>query len=110
MALSWNDFEMVDMRVGTIKRVEEFPKARTPAYKVWIDFGPEIGTLKSSAQITDHYLPKDLLDRQVIAVINFPRKQIADFMSECLILGAPTPEGVVLLEPGMRVSNGLRIE
>lgn len=110
MELSWNDFKKVDIRVGTIQRVEGFPKARKPAYKVWIDFGPDLGTLKSSAQITEQYHPGDLLGKQVLAVVNFPPKQIADFMSECLILGAPTPEGVVLVEPGIEVSNGLQIE
>ena len=110
MELSWNDFRKVDMRVGTVQQVEDFPKARKPAFKVWIDFGSDLGIRKSSAQITDRYKPEDLIGKQVIAVVNFPPKQIADFMSECLILGVTTTEGVVLLEPGVEVNNGLRIE
>lgn len=110
MEISWNDFEKVDMRVGTIIKVEDFPEARKPAYKLEIDFGVEIGTRRSSAQITDHYLKKDLLGKQVVAVINFPKKQIGNFMSECLVLGAVGPEKeVILLKPDFRVENGWKI-
>lgn len=110
MELSWNDFAKVEMRVGTIKEVLDFPEARNPAYRVWIDFGKELGTLKSSAQITDRYAKEELLGKQVVAVVNFPKKQIANFMSECLILGAVgESRGVVLLETSLPVENGLRI-
>lgn len=110
MKISWTDFEKVEMRVGTIVEVNDFPEARKPAYQVKIDFGPEIGILKSSAQITHRYSQEELLNRQVIAVVNFPKKQIANFMSECLILGA-VGEGndIVLLNTDFKVENGLRI-
>ena len=108
--ITWKDFEKVEMRVGTITEVLDFPEARTPAYQLKIDFGPEIGVLKSSAQITKRYTKEELLDRQIIAVVNFPKKQIANFMSECLVLGAVGPENdIVLLEPGLKVENGLRV-
>jgi tRNA-binding protein len=97
------------MRVGTIVEVMPFPEARKPAYKLHIDFGKEIGVLKTSAQITKRYLPDTLLDRQVVAVVNFPVKQIANFMSECLVLGAVQGEEVILLQPEFRIPNGLRI-
>lgn len=104
-----SDFTRVDIRVGRIVRVEDFPKARNPAYKLWIDFG-ELGTKRSSAQITDFYLKEDLLERFVIAVVNFPPRQIADFSSEVLVLGAITEQDqVVLLQPDWPVSPGLRI-
>lgn len=107
--LTYPEFERVDIRVGTIIAVEEFPKARKPAYKLTIDFGP-LGIKRSSAQITHYYTPKDLLNKQVLAVVNFPPKQIADFMSECLTLGVPDENGaVVLIQPGMSVSNGARL-
>ena len=110
MEITWNDFEKVEMRVGTIIGVEDFPEARRPAYKLQIDFGPEIGIRKSSAQITLRYQKEDLLHRQVIAVVNFPKKQIATFMSECLVLGAVGAENdIVLLQPDAKVENGLRI-
>lgn len=110
MEISWTDFEKVEMRVGTIVEVNDFPEARKPAYQVKIDFGPEIGILKSSAQITHRYSQEELLNRQVIAVVNFPKKQIANFMSECLILGV-VGEGndIVLLNTDFKVENGLRI-
>lgn len=110
MEISWTDFEKVEMRVGTIVEVNDFPEARKPAYQVKIDFGPEIGILKSSAQITHRYSQEELLNRQVIAVVNFPKKQIANFMSECLILGT-VGEGndIVLLNTDFKVENGLRI-
>ena len=108
--ISWKDFEKVEMRVGTIIEVSDFPEARNPAYQLRIDFGPEIGVLRSSAQITKRYSKEDLQDRQVIAVINFPKKQIANFMSECLVLGAVGAKNdIVLLYPDFPVENGLRI-
>jgi tRNA-binding protein len=107
--LSWEDFEKVEIRVGTIIATEEFPEARKPAYKITIDFGPA-GTKKSSAQVTTLYSRTDLLNRQVIAVTNFPPKQIANFLSECLILGIISHEGaVVLVQPDRKVADGLRI-
>ena len=110
MEINWNDFEKVEMRVGTITAVDDFPEARRPAYKLQIDFGPETGIRKSSAQITKRYKKEDLLQRQVVAVVNFPKKQIATFMSECLVLGAMGGENdIVLLQPGGEVDNGTRI-
>jgi len=110
MALSWDDFEKVDMRTGTIIDVSDFPKARKPAYRLTIDFGPEIGVKKSSAQITAHYSKEDLLQRQVIAVVNFPPKQIADFISECLVLGVyDQNKDVILLKPDKPAGNGFKI-
>ncbi len=98
------------MRVGTIIEVADFPEARNPAYRVKVDFGPETGVLKSSAQITRRYSKEDLQGKQVIAVVNFPKKQIATFMSECLILGVVGSEkDIVLLKPDAPVENGLRI-
>ncbi len=108
--LSWNDFEKVEMRVGTIIEANDFPEARKPAYQLTIDFGDEIGIRKSSAQITQRYQKEDLLNRQIVAVVNFPRKQIGKFMSECLVLGAVGENGdVVLLNPDFVVEKGLRI-
>ena len=98
------------MRVGTIIAVDDFPEARNPAYQLKIDFGKDIGVRKSSAQITRRYSKEDLLGRQILAVVNFPKKQIANFMSECLVLGAVGPDSdVVLLYPDVKVENGLRI-
>lgn len=108
--ISWNDFEKVEMRIGTIIEVSDFPEARNPAFQLKIDFGPEIGVLKSSAQITKRYSKEDLQERQVIAVINFPKKQIANFMSECLVLGAVGADNdIVLLNTDFKVTNGQRI-
>ncbi|MEI4959609.1 tRNA-binding protein [Aeromonas caviae] len=91
--ISWQDFEMVELRVGTLVRVEPFPEARRPAYKVWADFGPELGVRKSSAQITDLYRPEDLVGRQIVAVVNFPPKQIGPIQSEFLLTGFYRPAG-----------------
>jgi tRNA-binding protein len=108
--ISWNDFEKVELRVGTITEVKDFPEARKPAYKLTIDFGKEIGIKKSSAQITDHYIKKALLGKQVLAVVNFPTKQIGPFMSECLVTGLPDSNGkVILVSPDQKVKNGERL-
>lgn len=108
--LSFDDFLKVDIRVGTIVRAEPYPEARRPAIKLWVDFGPEIGERKSSAQITTHYTIDTLPGRQVMGVVNFPPKQIGKFMSEALILGAPDENGeVVLLQPSQPVPNGGRM-
>jgi len=110
MDLTWNEFERTDMRVGTIIEVNDFPEARKPAFQLTIDFGSEIGIRKSSAQITKRYQKKDLINRQIVAVVNFPKKQIGKFMSECLVLGAVGEEGdVILLAPDFKIENGLRI-
>lgn len=110
MDLAWSDFEKTDMRVGTIIEIKDFPEARKPAYQLKIDFGKEIGILKSSAQITKRYIKEDLLHRQIVAVVNFPKKQIGKFSSECLVLGAVGQEGdVILLAPDFKIENGLRI-
>src|SRR4051812_43996263 len=107
--ISWDDFEKIDMRAGTILEVSDFPKARKPSYKLLIDFG-EKGIRKSSAQITSLYSKEELIGKQVIAVINFPPKQIADFFSECLVMGVYNSKNeVVLLEPSLRVGNGDKI-
>lgn len=108
--IQWSDFEKVDMRVGTIIKAEEFPEARKPAYILTIDFGPEIGIKKSSAQITDLYNKKHLKNEQVVCVINFPPKQIGPFMSECLVMGAYNEQNqVVLLKPQHETMNGSRV-
>ncbi|OWW25374.1 tRNA-binding protein [Zobellia sp. OII3] len=107
--INWQDFAKIDMRVGTIVEVNDFPEARNPAYQVHIDFGEEIGVKKTSAQITTLYTKEKLLGTQVVAVVNFPKKQIANFMSECLILGAVNGKDVVLLQPEATVANGLKI-
>lgn len=107
--ISWNDFEKIEMRVGTIIEVNDFPEARKPAYQLTIDFGSEIGIKKSSAQITKRYHKDNLQGKQIIAVVNFPKKQIGKFMSECLVLGSINDDEVVLLSSDMKVENGLRI-
>lgn len=103
--ITFEDFTKVDLRVGTIIEVNDFPEARNPAYQLTIDFGA-LGIKKSSAQITTLYKKSDLLHRQVIAVVNFPNKQIAKFMSECLVLGAVDSKDVILLKPEQKVKNG----
>lgn len=107
--LSWEDFEKVEMRVGTILEAHDFPEARNPSYKLLIDFGEEIGLKKTSAQVTALYSKEELIGMQILAVINFPKKQIGNFMSECLVLGAVEGKEVTLLHPGKIVKNGLRI-
>lgn len=107
--ITWQDFERIDIRVGTITEAKEFPKAKKPAYQLTIDFG-ELGIKQSSAQITHFYSSSALAGQQVIAVVNFPPKKIADFMSECLVLGIyDENKNVVLLQPQQKVSNGLKI-
>lgn len=109
-SLSWNDFEKVEMRVGTVVEVYDFPEARKPPYQLLIDFGPEIGLRKSSAQITKRYTKESLVGKQIIAVVNFPKKQIGNFMSECLVLGSVGMDNdIVLLTSDKTVENGLRI-
>ena len=107
--LSWQDFEKVEMRIGTILEANDFPQARKPAYQLTIDFGTEIGIKKSSAQITKRYSKADLIGKQIIAVVNFPKKQIGNFMSECLVLGSVNEDDIVLLSSDLNVENGLRI-
>ncbi|WP_435139136.1 tRNA-binding protein [Formosa sp. A9] len=103
--INFEDFSQVDLRVGTIIEVNDFPKARNPAYQLHIDFGT-LGIKKTSAQITTLYNKEDLLNRQIVAVVNFPKKQIANFMSECLVLGAVKEKDVMLLHPELQVKNG----
>ncbi len=109
-SIDWNHFAEVQMRVGTIIEAEDFPEAKVPAYKLLIDFGIDLGIKKSSAQITKRYTKESLIGMQIIAVVNFPTKQIATLMSECLVLGAVDIDGdVILLQPESKVKNGLRI-
>ena len=109
MIITWDDFEKIDIRIGTIIEVNDFPKAKKPSYQLTIDFG-ESGIKKSSAQITDLYKKEELTGKQIVAVINFAPKQIANFLSECLILGVYTDKKeVVLLQPQQRVQNGWKI-
>jgi tRNA-binding protein len=110
MMITWDDFAKIDMRIGTILEVNDFPKARKPAFQLLIDFGNELGVKRSSAQITAHYKKEDLLNRQVIAVVNFPPKQIGGFMSECLVLGVYDDNNdVVLLASDKKVNNGCKV-
>ena len=103
--ITFEDFTKVDLRVGTIIEVKDFPEARQPAYQLTIDFG-ELGIKKSSAQITTLYTKEELLNRQIVATVNFPKKQIANFMSECLVMGAVNGKDVILLKPEQKVKNG----
>lgn len=108
--IDWNDFEKVELRAGTVVRIEEFPEANKPAYKMYIDFGEQIGVKTSSAQITDLYDTADLLNKQVIAVVNFPPKQIGPFISECLVAGFYRENGkVVLAVPDKEIRNGAKL-
>ncbi|MGV6831670.1 MAG: tRNA-binding protein [bacterium] len=106
--ISFEDFQKVDIRVGTIIAVEDFPKARNPAFQITIDFG-DLGIKKSSAQITSLYKKDTLLNKQILAVVNFPEKQIANFKSECLILGAMNSNDVILLQPELKIKNGTTV-
>lgn len=108
--IDWNDFSKIEIRVGTIIAVHDFPEAIKPAFQLTIDFGSRFGIKKSSAQLTQRYTKDDLINRQIIAVVNFPSKKIANFMSECLVLGVVGEENsIVLLTPETMVENGLRI-
>lgn len=108
--IDWDDFTRVELRVGTVVRVEPFPEARKPAYKIWVDFGDELGVRKSSAQVTDLYEPAELVGRQVVGVVNFPPKQIGPFMSEFLVTGFPDESGaIVLAGPERPVPNGSKL-
>ena len=110
MTINWDDFEKIEMRVGTVIEVNDFPEARKPAYRLVIDFGTALGVKRSSAQITVHYKKEDLVNRQVVAVVNFPPKRIAGFTSECLVLGVyDSNNDVVLLQPDRTVDNGDKI-
>ena len=109
-SIEWAQFEAIELRVGTVIEVKKFPEARKPAYKVVADFGPEIGTLKSSAQITALYQPDDLVGQQIVGVVNFPSKQIGPFMSEFLLTGFTQEDGsVVIVKPERMVENGLKL-
>jgi tRNA-binding protein len=108
--ITWKDFEQVELRVGTIMDVEDFPEAKKPAYKLMVDFGEEIGIKHSSAQITDLYPKEKLIGKQVVAVVNFPPKQVGPFMSDCLVTGFYRPDGaVVLAVPDDEVCNGAKL-
>jgi len=108
--ISWKQFEQVELRAGTVIEVSDFPEARKPAYKLTIDFGPELGTRKSSAQITRHYTKETLIGRQVIVVVNFPKKQVANFMSECLVTGFADENGdIVLASVASQVPDGAKL-
>ncbi|MDC0159980.1 tRNA-binding protein [Gemmatimonadales bacterium] len=108
--IDWEDFEKVEVRVGTIRSAEVFPEARKPAYKLEVDFGEAVGTRRSSAQITDLYTPDELIGKQVLAVVNFPPKQIGPVLSQCLVTGVPDDVGrVVLVSPDGTVPNGAKL-
>lgn len=108
--ISWDDFSKVELKIGTVVRAEEFPEARKPAYKVWVDFGGDLGVRKSSAQITVHYTPEELIGKQIVAVVNFPVKQIGPMKSEFLLTGFYDEDGaVVIAQPERPVPNGARL-
>ncbi|MBW4710640.1 tRNA-binding protein [Roseobacter sp. YSTF-M11] len=108
--ITYDDFLKLDIRCGTVTRAEPFPQARKPAMKMWVDFGPDIGERKTSAQVTAHYTPEALVGKQVMAVVNFPPRQIGPFMSEVLVLGVPDEQGeVVLISPDHEVPSGGRM-
>ncbi|WP_156900397.1 tRNA-binding protein [Flavobacterium filum] len=108
--INWEDFEKVEMRIGTILDAQDFPEARKPAFRLWIDFGEELGVKKSSAQITQCYTKEELIGKQIVAVVNFPKKQIGNWMSECLVMGSLGKDNnVILLSSDKKVENGLRI-
>ena len=107
--VTFRDFEKLEIRVGTIIKVADFPTAKKPAYQLWIDFGAAIGIKKSSAQITKHYVKEQLIGKQIVAIVNFPIKQIGNFMSECLVLGSVDKDDVILLTTDKSVANGLKI-
>ncbi|MBT5296012.1 MAG: tRNA-binding protein [Octadecabacter sp.] len=107
--ITFDDFMKIDIRVGRVIRAEPYPEARKPAIKMWVDFGPDIGERKTSAQITDHYTPEALIGRQVMGVVNFPPRQIGKFMSEVLVLGAYDATGVVLIAPDKEIPLGERL-
>ncbi|MCV2880551.1 tRNA-binding protein [Actibacterium sp. XHP0104] len=110
MTITFDDFLKVDIRAGRVTRAEPYPEARKPAIKLWVDFGPDLGERKSSAQITRHYAPDELVGRMVMGVVNFPPRQIGKFMSEVLVLGVPDDDGeVVLLVPDQTVTPGARM-
>lgn len=106
--ISFSDFEKIDIRVGTVIEVKDFPKAKKPAYQLTVDFG-DLGIKKTSAQITSLYKKEDLLYKQILAIVNFPPKQIANFVSECLVLGAVKDKDVILLQPVQQVGNGSQV-
>lgn len=108
--ISYDDFQKVEVRVGTVTRAEPFPEARKPAIRLWVDFGGDLGEKKSSAQITRHYQPSELIGKQVLAVVNFPPRQIGPMKSEVLVLGVPDGDGeVVLIGPDLKVPDGGRL-
>ena len=108
--INFQDFQKIDIRVGRVVRAEDYPEAHKPAIKLWVDFGDEIGIRKSSAQLKMHYEPETLVNRQVLAVVNFPPRQIGKFMSEILVVGLPDKDGhVVLVKPDFEVPNGVQL-
>ncbi|MCH8518495.1 tRNA-binding protein [Candidatus Gracilibacteria bacterium] len=107
--ISWSDFEAVDIRIGTIIQVEDFPEIKNPSYKVWVDFGEELGVKKTSAQITGLYSKEEIIGKQVFGVVNFPPKQIGKFMSEFLLTGVDSPDGIILATVDKKSDNGKKL-